>query len=134
GLCIDLLEEAALDRVPALLIDPKGDITNLLLQFPDLRPEDFQPWINVDDARRNGQNEADYAKTTAETWRNGLADWGVDPQRMCDLQATTQYTIFTPGSDPGTPISILGSLAAPKVAFDSDAEAMRERIVGTVAA
>ena len=134
GLCIDLLEEAALDRVPALLIDPKGDLTNLLLQFPDLRPEDFRPWINVDDARRKGLSDDDYANSTAENWRNGLGDWGIDPQRIRDLQATTSYTIFTPGSDTGVPVNILGSLAAPKVDFDSDAEAMRERISGTVAA
>jgi hypothetical protein len=134
GLCIDLLEEAALDKVPALLIDPKGDMTNLLLQFPELRPEDFRPWINVDDARRKGLSDDEYATTTAETWRNGLADWGIDPQRIRELQATTSYTVFTPGSDAGVPVSILGSLAAPKIDFDSDAEAMRERISGTVAA
>jgi ribosome-associated translation inhibitor RaiA len=134
GLCIGLLEEAALDKVPAILIDPKGDITNLLLQFPELRPEDFRPWINVDDARRKGMEDDAYAQATAENWRNGLADWGIAPERIRDLQATTDYTIFTPGSDAGIPVSILGSLAAPKVAFDSDTEALRERISGTVAA
>jgi hypothetical protein len=134
GLCIGLLEEAALDRVPAILIDPKGDLTNLLLQFPKLRPEDFRPWINLDDARRKDMSEDDYAQSTAETWRNGLAGWGIDGSRMGDLLATVDYTVYTPGSDAGIPISILGSLAAPKVDFDSDAEALRERISGTVAA
>ena len=134
GLCIGLLEEAGLDRVPAILIDPKGDITNLLLQFPELRPQDFQPWINVDDARRKGQTVEEYATATAETWRNGLTDWGIAAERIRELQETVDYTIFTPGSDAGVPINILGSLAAPKLDFDANAEAIRERISGTVSA
>ncbi len=134
GLCIDLMEEAAIDLVPAILIDPKGDITNLLLQFPDLRPEDFQAWINEDDARRNGKSVEEFAQATAETWRNGLTDWGIAPQRIRDLQAAVNYTIFTPGSDAGVPINILGSLAAPKLDFDAETEVIRERISGTVAA
>ena len=134
GLCIGLLEEAALDNVPAIIIDPKGDMTNLLLQFPELRTEDFRPWINVDDARRKGMNDEEYAESTAQNWRNGLADWGIDPARIRHLLEASDYTIFTPGSDAGMPVSILGSLAAPKIDFDTDAEALRERISGTVAA
>ena len=134
GLCIGLLEEAAMDRVPAILVDPKGDITNLLLQFPDLAPADFKEWINVDDARRKGKSVEEYAQATADTWRNGLADWGITPERIRILQATTDYTIFTPGSDAGISINILGSLAAPGLDFDTNAEAIRERISGTVAA
>ena len=134
GLCIGLLEEAAIDKVPAILIDPKGDITNLLLQFPDMQPADFQKWINVDDARRKGQTIEEYAQATANMWRNGLADWGITSERIRTLQATTDYTIFTPGSDAGVSINILGSLAAPKLDFAANAEAIRERINGTVAA
>ncbi len=134
GLCIGLLEEAALDRVPAILIDPKGDITNLLLQFPDLLPDDFLPWINEDDARRQGKSAVEFAQSTAETWRAGLADRGITSQRMRDLLASVDYTIFTPGSDAGVPINILGSLAAPKLDFEANAEVIRERIAGTVAA
>ena len=134
GLCIDLLEEAAIDQVPAILIDPKGDVTNLLLQFPDLRPEDFRPWINVDDARRKGMSEEEYATYIADLWRKGLADWGIDSDRIRMLQQSVDYTIYTPGSDAGVPISILGSLAAPDLDFDEEAEAIRERIAGTVAA
>src|SRR5262249_7434643 len=61
GLCITLLEEAILDNIPSIVIDPKGDITNLLLAFPDLRPEDFQPWVNIDDARRAGMDVNGFA-------------------------------------------------------------------------
>jgi len=134
GLCLGLLEEAALDRVPAILVDPKGDITNLLLQFPDLRPDDFRPWVNVDDARRKGQSVDDYATATADLWRNGLAEWGINGERIRTLQETVDYTIFTPGSDAGVPINILGSLAAPGLDFATDGELIRERISGTVAA
>ncbi len=136
GLCLGLLEEAAIDKVPTILIDPKGDITNLLLQFPELRSEDFQPWVNVDDARRAGQTVADYAQSTAARWREGLAGWGIGSERIRLLQESTEFTIYTPGSDAGLPISILGSLAADsgQLDFDSHAEAIRERISGTVLA
>lgn len=134
GLCLGLLEEAALDRVPAILVDPKGDITNLLLQFPELQPSDFRAWVNVDDARRKGKTIDDYAADTAELWRNGLAEWDIDGDRIRTLLDTVDYTIFTPGSDAGIPINILGSLAAPGLDFATDGELIRERITGTVAA
>ncbi|MFQ5614425.1 MAG: helicase HerA domain-containing protein, partial [Anaerolineae bacterium] len=134
GLCIGLLEEAAIDKVPTILIDPKGDMTNLLLQFPELRPEDFEPWINPDDARRKGKTIAEFAGATADLWRNGLAGWGIGPDRIRLLQESADFTIYTPGSDAGLPISILSSLAAPDLDFEQHAEAIRERIGGTVVA
>ncbi len=134
GLCIDLLEEAALDNVPAIMIDPKGDITNLLLTFPDLRPEDFQPWINPDDARRKGLSEADYAKSTAETWQKGLADWDQGSERIRALKSSAEFRIYTPGSDAGLPVSILSSFKAPGLSWDDDQEILREQIHGTVSA
>ncbi len=134
GLCIDLLEEAAIDQVPALIVDPKGDMTNLLLQFPELRPEDFRPWVNVDDARRKGLTVAEYAAQIAQTWRRGLADWGQAPDRIRLVRESVDYTIYTPGSDAGIPINILGSLAAPPLDFEAHAEVLRERITGTTLA
>ncbi len=134
GLCIDLLEEAAIDRVPALIIDPKGDITNLLLTFQDLRPEDFRPWINVDDARRKGLSEDEFARKQAEQWQKGLADWGQDGARIRMLRETADFAIYTPGSDAGIPVSILQSFAAPALSWDEEAELLRERIQGTVSA
>lgn len=134
GLCIGLLEEAALDKVPTILIDPKGDITNLLLQFPNLSSAEFEPWINPDDARRKDQSVEEYAQSTAELWRNGLAEWGISPERIRLLQESTDFTIYTPGSDAGIPVSILGSLAAPDLDFAEHAETIRARISGTVAA
>ncbi len=134
GLCIDLLEEAAIDSVPAILIDPKGDLTNMLLTFPDLRPEDFRPWINPDDARRKGKSVEEYARDTADTWKNGLADWGQEPDRIRMLKESAEFRIYTPGSDAGLPVSILTSLSAPDLNWDEEQELLREQIQGTVSA
>jgi hypothetical protein len=134
GLCIDLLEEAALDSVPAIMIDPKGDITNLLLTFPDLQPADFKPWVNVDDARRKGMSVEDYATYIADNWRKGLADWGQGPERIRTLKESADFSIYTPGSDAGLPISILASLKAPALDWNHNVELFREQIQGTVSA
>ncbi len=134
GLCIDLLEEAALQGIPALLIDPKGDITNALLHFPELRPEDFAPWINPDEARREGKTVAEVAEATANLWRNGLAKWGIGPDRIRALSEAAHFAIYTPGSDAGIPISILASLKAPDIPWEGNREILLEKIQGTVTA
>ena len=134
GLCIDLLEEAALDMVPAIIIDPKGDITNLLLTFPDLLPEDFKPWVNIDDARRKDMTVDEYARKVSETWRNGLAEWDQTPERIKALKDSAEFTIYTPGSDAGTGMSILSALVPPKLSWDTEAELIREQIQGVVGA
>ncbi|MEA3336056.1 MAG: type IV secretion system DNA-binding domain-containing protein [Chloroflexota bacterium] len=134
GLCIDLLEDAAIDKVPAIIIDPKGDITNLLLTFPDLLPEDFQPWVNVDDARRKEMTVEEYAGAEAEKWRNGLADWDQGSERIRLLKESADFVIYTPGSNAGVPVSILSSLAAPDLDWEDSQEVLRERINGTVSA
>ncbi len=134
GLCVDLLEEAALQGIPALMIDPKGDITNLLLHFPDLLPADFQPWVNADAARREGKTLEQVAQETAELWRNGLAKWGIDSQRLRALQNAAEFAVYTPGSDAGIPVSILASLQAPPIPWEENRELLREKISGTVTA
>jgi hypothetical protein len=134
GLCINLLEEATLDNIPSIIIDPKGDITNLLLDFPDLRAEDFQPWVNLDDAQRAGMDVAQYAADIAHKWQQGLASWGIVPDRMRWLKLAARYSIYTPGSDAGLPVSILASLRAPREGWDANAEANREKINGMVTA
>ncbi len=134
GLCITLLEEAILDNIPAIIIDPKGDITNLVLTFPDLQPQDFQPWINVDDALRAGQDIPSYSADVAHTWRDGLATWGIVPDRLRWLKRAANYSIYTPGSDAGLPVNIMASLAAPREGWAGNEEAYRERINGVVTA
>jgi hypothetical protein len=132
GLCLSLLEEAAIDKVPAIVIDPKGDLGNLLLTFPDLRPEDFAPWVNADDARRKGMSVEAYAAQQAELWKKGLAEWGEDGARIAMLRDSADFAIYTPGSEAGLPVSILKSLSAPGADAAGDAEAWRERITTTV--
>ncbi len=131
GLCIDLIEEAAIDGVPAIAIDPKGDLTNLLLTFPDLRPENFRPWINEDDAARKGLSADDFAKQQADLWRTGLASWGEDGERIRRLKAAADFAIYTPGSTAGIPVSIVRSFAAPPAALREDAELFRDRVATT---
>ena len=128
GLCLALIEEAAIDGIPALLIDPKGDLANLLLTFPGLEPADFRPWINEDDARRKDLSPDDYARQQAELWRNGLAAWGEDGARIQRLRDAADFAVFTPGSNAGIPLSILKSFAAPPPAIREDDELLRERI------
>lgn len=132
GLCIDLLEEAAIDSVPAIVIDPKGDLPNLLLTFPELRPEDFLPWINEDDAKRKNLNTEEYARQQADLWKNGLAAWKQDGDRIRRLRQSADFAIYTPGSNAGIPVSILKSFTAPPQAIIEDTELLRDRINTTV--
>jgi len=132
GLCLALIEEAAIDGIPAILIDPKGDLANLLLTFPALKPEDFRPWVNEDDARRKNLSGDDYARQQAELWQKGLAAWGEDGARIQRLRDAADFAVYTPGSNAGIPLSILKSFAAPPPAIREDEELLRERI-GTTA-
>lgn len=129
GLCLGLLEEAAIDAVPAIAIDPKGDIGNLLLTFPELRPADFEPWVSSSDATRKGRTVKEHARAVAEMWRKGLADWGQDGERIQRLRDAAEVTIYTPGSNAGRSLSVLGSFTAPPAALVEDADAMRERVL-----
>src|SRR5215204_5233001 len=101
GLCLSLLEEAAIDGIPGIIIDPKGDLTNLLLTFPDLKPEDFAPWVNEEDAQKKNLSIAQYAAQQAETWKKGLADWGQSGDRVKRLRDAADMRIYTPGSNAG---------------------------------
>ena len=131
GLCIALLEEAALDGVPAIAIDPKGDLTNLMLTFPELQPADFRPWINEDDARAKSLSPDDYAAQQAKVWRDGLASWGEDGERIRRLREAADFAVYTPGSSAGIPISIVASFAAPAQAIRDDSELLRDRVTTT---
>ncbi len=132
GLCLALLEEAAMDNIPAIVIDPKGDIANLLLLFPDLDAKSFRPWINEDDAAKKGITPDEHAAKTAELWKFGLAEWGQDPSRIATLRDKVDINIFTLGSKAGIPVSILSSLEVPPLEIMDDAELLGERVESTV--
>jgi hypothetical protein len=134
GLCIALMEEAALQGIPAILIDPKGDLTNLLLHFPDLAPQDFQPWLDPELTRRAGKSLEQASSDTALAWSNGLAEWGITRERILALKNSAQFAVYTPGSDAGLPVSVLSSLAAPGLDWATNRELLTERISSTVTA
>jgi hypothetical protein len=128
GLGIALLEEAAIDGVPALVVDPKGDLANLLLTFPDLAPADFLPWVRAEDAERRGVTREALAEAEAKKWRDGLAGWGQDGARIRKLREAAEVALYTPGSDLARPISILASFAPPPAAVAADADLFRDRV------
>jgi hypothetical protein len=130
GLCLSLVEEAAIDGVPVLAIDPKGDLGNLLLTFPRLSAAEFRPWVDEDEARRQGVTPDAFAAAEAVRWKAGLADWGQDAARIERLRSAAEFAIYTPGSRAGLPVSILSSFAAPP-GLSSDLEALAERAGST---
>jgi hypothetical protein len=131
GLCLSLIEEAAIDGVPSIAIDPKGDLSNLLLTFPRLAPEDFRPWIDEEEARRAGLAPDAFAAQQADLWKNGLAEWGQDGARIERLRSAAEFQIYTPGSRAGVPLSILSSFSAPPESIRDDGEALSERAATT---
>src|SRR5262245_45523897 len=128
GLCLSLLEEAALNGIPALAIDPKGDLGNLLLAFPNLAPSDFRPWIDESEATRKQMSPDEFAASQAELWRNGLAKWDQGPDRIRRYCDSADRVIYTPGSSAGIPITVLKSFNAPPKELIEDADAFSERI------
>lgn len=128
GLCLSLLEEALIDGIPTLIIDPKGDLPNLLLTFPELRAEDFTPWVNEDDARKQGLTVGAYAEQQAALWKKGLSEWGQSGDRIRRLRDAADFAVYTPGSSAGLQVSILKSFGAPPGPVIQDADLLRERI------
>ena len=132
GLLIDLIEEAALDGIPTLVVDPKGDLANVLLSFPALAAADFLPWVEADAARREGITVEELAERTARKWRDGLAASGQSADRIRRLHEAADMAVYTPGSRTGRPLAMLESLDAPAEHVLADPEARRERIESLV--
>ncbi len=132
GLAVVLLEEALLAGIPVLVLDPKGDMGNLALTFPDLAPESFRPWVNESEATAEGLSADDYAAKTATVWREGLEAQGIGPERIQALRDAAEVTIYTPGSTAGVPLNVIGSLRAPALSWESESETLRDEIEGTV--
>jgi hypothetical protein len=133
GLGVALLEEAAIDGIPAIVIDPKGDLGNLLLTFPNLAPGDFAPWIDPAEALRKGQQPEELAAKTAEQWKAGLASWGQAPERIAKFRDAVDIAVYTPGSSAGIPLTVLRSLDAPPASTVQNAEAFRDAISAAAA-
>ena len=134
GLAITLLEEALIDRIPVIAIDPKGDLPNLLLTFPQLQPGEFRPWINEQEAIYTGLSPDQFAAKQATLWREGLAKWDQDADRIARLKAAADFTVYTPGSSSGTPVSVLRNFAPPAADIMEEKDLLRERIQSTITA
>jgi len=133
GLCVGMLEELVLAGVPLIIIDPKGDMANLALVFDKLQGEDFAPWVDPGEADRNGRTRAEEGEAKAALWKKGLADWGIGPERVAELHDRMALTIYTPGSESGVPINVLGAFEPPPPDVLYDPTARRELVAGTVA-
>jgi hypothetical protein len=131
GLCLSLIEEAALDGIPIIAIDPKGDLGNLLLAFPDLNPADFEPWVDPDVARQKGIDKEQLAAETAEMWRKGLASWDQSGDRIAKFNAAVEKAIYTPGSTAGIPLTVLKGFHAPPQAVIDDADTYNDLVQST---
>jgi len=131
GLGIGMLEEAAMDHVPVIAIDPKGDLGNLLLTFPKLDPADFRPWVDPRQASDAGQTLDEFARAQAAFWKSGLGKWGQDGARIAKLRSNVDMAIYTPGSTAGLPVSVLKSFAAPAAALVADTDMYRDRVQAT---
>ena len=132
GLGVSIIEEAVMDAIPVIAIDPKGDLGNLLLTFPSFDPADFRPWINESDAATKGLTADEYAAEQAALWQEGLANWGQDSQRITAFERAAERCIYTPGSTAGRPLSMLASFKAPTTSVAEDSELLGERIDATV--
>ncbi len=130
GLCLSLLEEAAIDGIPAICLDPKGDLGNLLLAFPNLAADDFKPWLEASEASRKGLDLDQYAQETATKWREGLQAWEQDAARIRRYVDSVDMAIYTPGSNAGIPMTVLKSFDAPPQEVIDDSDVMRERVAG----
>ena len=128
GLCLSLLEEAAIDSIPVIAIDPKGDLGNIFLTFPDLKPKNFRPWIDESEAAREGLSSEEYAEKTAKLWKEGLASWGQAPGRIKRFRDAVDMALYTPGSSAGLPLTVLKSFNAPPQKILDDTDAFRERV------
>ncbi|MEM8547906.1 MAG: DUF87 domain-containing protein, partial [Pseudomonadota bacterium] len=131
GLGIGMIEEAAMDNIPVIAIDPKGDMGNLLLTFPNFRTEDFVPWVNAQAAATQGETVEQFAASQAKLWKDGIASWGQDGKRVRALRDKVDMALYTPGSTAGIPLSVLERFTAPPAALQDDQDLYRERIQAT---
>jgi hypothetical protein len=132
GLGIGLLEEALIDHIPVIAIDPKGDLANLALRFPNLSSEDFKPWVNPQEAATQGMTVEDFAAAQADLWKKGLAQWDQDAARIARLREAAEVTVYTPGSSAGRQVSVLRNFSPPDAKTASDADLLRDKISTTV--
>ncbi len=132
GLCVALMEEAAIDGIPVIAIDPKGDLGNMMLTFPTLAPEDFLPWVDEGEAVRSGMTPDQFARKMSDLWRSGLSEWHQGPERIARLRESADFAVYTPGSSAGLPINLLRSFTPPPPSLPPDSDAFQDRVTSAV--
>jgi len=132
GLGIDIIEEAAIDKIPSLIIDPKGDMGNLLLTFEELDAPSFEKWIDPQEAEQKGMDVASYAIKTASMWEEGIRAWHQDKARIKKLKESCDFSIYTPGSSTGLSLSILSSFEAPSIEVIDDVDTFNALVDATI--
>ena len=132
GLGVTLLEEAAIDAIPSIIIDPKGDMTNLLLNFPELNPSDFEPWLDDSEVSNSGGTKEELAIKVSNSYKEGIQRDFQDLSRVKKLKDSADFTIYTPGSSAGIQVSILSSFKAPTIEILEDMELFSNIINSTV--
>lgn len=126
GLGIAMLEEAAMDGIPAIIVDPKGDMGNLLLSFPGLTAEEFRPWVQEDEAKAKGITIDELAEEKAEAWRAGLTGSAQTGDRIRVMRERSDFALYTPGGLFGRPLSVEGLFNAPQ---ERDREIINDMVV-----
>ncbi len=134
GLSVGMIEEALKARIPVIVIDPKGDMGNLALAFDRLAPDQFEPWVDRDEASREGKTVAQLAAGAAASWQKGLADWGLQPSDVASYAANHRTRVYTPGATAGIPLNLIDSLDAPTGDFEANEEEYRDEIDAVVTA
>ncbi len=126
GLGITVLEEAAMDGIPAIIVDPKGDMGNLLLTFPELTAEEFRPWVQEDEAKAKGITIDELAQEKADVWRTGLTSSAQTGDRIRVMRERSDFTLYTPGGLFGRPLSVEGLFNAPE---EKDTEIINDMVI-----
>ena len=132
GLCVTLLEELNRAGIPLIVIDPKGDMANLMLAFKGLSAKEFTPWIDDAAARSKGLTSEELGAKTANQWREGLERWDIHQSDVSEYVTRSDIQVYTPGSHAGIPVNVLGALSVPSEAVVNDLDALTELATSTV--
>jgi hypothetical protein len=130
GLGVGIIEEATIDNIPSLIIDPKGDMGNLCLADSTFSPKSFEPWV-ADEARAKEKDVASYAEKIATMWKKGIESYYQDSARV-EKFSKVKKTIYTPGSSAGVSVNVLSSLEAPPTQILEDSDSFAAYIKTTV--
>ena len=127
-----VIEEALRAGVPALVIDVKGDLPNLLLAFPDFDPRRFLPWAEGSAAPNDSRSPEEVARTLSEQRKAGLGAWGIGESDLLAYASGAEVRVITPGSSAGESLHLLSSLERRSARWDLDPEAGRAALSAAI--